>query len=117
VTVIAAAEPVLTIHGLCQDQSIQPATAANSCTTVVTREAFERLLDSMNITGKPLTPETRRNLAEVYAQYLVLERPATKAGLESTPRFSEIMRWWRLRTLAGLYRGNLQEQFKSPSPD
>jgi PPIC-type PPIASE domain len=116
-TVVAASEPVVTIHGRCEDQSIQPEAAANSCTTVVTREAFEKLLDSMNVTGKTLTPETRRNLAETYAQYLALESPATKAGLESTPRFAEIMRWWRLRTLADLYRGNLQEQFKSPSQE
>ena len=83
----------------------------------MTREAFEKLLDSMNIVGKALTPETRRNLAETYAQYLALERPAIRAGLESTPRFAEIMRWWRLRTLADLYRGNLLEQFKNPSQE
>jgi len=112
---VAASEPVVTIHGLCKDEPVPLSAAANPCTTVVTREAFEKLLDSMNITGKTLTPETRRNLAETYAQYLALERPATKAGLESTPQFAEIMRWWRLRTLADLYRGNLQEHFKTPS--
>jgi parvulin-like peptidyl-prolyl isomerase len=112
---VAASEPVVTIHGLCQDEPIPLSVAANPCTTVVTREAFEKLLDSMNITGKTLTSETRRNLAETYAQYLALERPATKAGLESTSQFAEIMRWWRLRTLADLYRGNLQEHFKTPS--
>src|ERR1700686_5216400 len=69
----------------------------------------------MNIVGKTLTPETRRNLAETYAQYLALERLATKAGLDSTAQFAEIMHWWRLRTLADLYRANLQERFKNPS--
>jgi parvulin-like peptidyl-prolyl isomerase len=69
----------------------------------------------MNVASKDLTPTTRRNLAETYAQYLALERPATKAGLETTPQFTEIMRWWRLRTLADLYRGNLQEQLKNPT--
>jgi parvulin-like peptidyl-prolyl isomerase len=71
----------------------------------------------MNISGKPLTPESRRNLAEVYVQYLALEPPATKAGIESTERFEAIMRWWHLRSLADLYRVELQEQFKNPSPD
>jgi hypothetical protein len=113
--VVAASDPVVTVHRLCENQSIQPAAAANSCTTVVTREQFEMLLNSMNITGKTLTPETRRNLAQTYAEYLALERPATKAGLESTARFAQIMNWWRLRTLADLYRGNLREQFKNPS--
>jgi hypothetical protein len=116
-TAVAASDPVLTIQGLCEDHPVQPPAAAEPCTAVVTREAFERLLDSMNITGRTITPEIRRNLAETYAQYLGLERLATKAGLEKTPQFAEIMRWWRLRTLADLYRGNLQEQFRSPSHD
>jgi hypothetical protein len=114
-TVVAASDPVITIHGFCENRLTQPSTAANSCTTVVTRDEFEKLVNSMNIVGKKLGPETRRNLAETYAQYLALERPATKAGLERTPQFAEIMRWWRLRTLADLYRSNLQEEFKNPS--
>jgi len=116
-TAVKASEPVITIYGTCEGQSSQNATASDPCATVVTREAFERLLDSMNVTGKPLTPQTRRNLAEVYGQYLSLERPAMKAGLDGTARFEEIMRWWRLRTLAGMYRGKLIEEFKSPSAE
>lgn len=115
-TAIAASDPVVTIHGLCRDQSI-PLPAASACTTVVTREEFETLLNSMNVTGKTLTPETRRNLAETYAHYLAMEPPATQAGLETTPRFAEIMRWWRLRSLADMYRGKLEEEFKNPSED
>lgn len=115
-TVVKASDPVVTVHALCEDQSI-PLEAANSCTTVITREKFETLLNSMNIMGKTLTPETRRSLAVTYAQYLALERPATKAGFDSTGRFEEIMRWWRLRTLADMYRANLQEQFKHSSQE
>jgi hypothetical protein len=114
---IASSEAVVTIRGLCGNKSVPPTTATNSCATVVTREAFERLLDSMNILSKPLTPETRRSLAEVYAEYLALEGPATKEDLENTPRFAEIMNWWRLRTLAALYRGALLDRFKNPSAD
>jgi hypothetical protein len=116
-TALARTEPVITIPGLCEDKTTRVAAATNSCVTVVTREAFEKLLNSMNVAGKTLSSETRRNLAETYAQYLALERPATKAGLENTPQFAEIMRWWRLRTLADLYRGGLQAQFKNPSRD
>jgi hypothetical protein len=115
-TPVGMSEPVITIHGACDDRPTIPAAEITSCNTVVTRETFERLINSMNVAGKTLMPETRRNLAETYAQYLALERPAAKTGLESTPQFTEIMRWWRLRTLADMYRGNLQEQFKNPSP-
>jgi parvulin-like peptidyl-prolyl isomerase len=81
----------------------------------VTRAEFEKLMNSMNVVGKPLSAQTRRNLAETYAQYLAYEQPATNAGIETTQRFADIMRWWRLKTLADLYIGSLQEQFKNPS--
>jgi hypothetical protein len=113
--VVSGSEAVITIHGLCNDRSIHPDTPAGTCETVITRDAFERLLNSMNVLEKTVAPETRRNLAEIYAEYRAFEGPATNAGLEATPRFQEIMRWWRLRTLAGLYRGSLQEQFKNVS--
>jgi hypothetical protein len=115
--VVSGSEAVITIHGPCNDRSIQPDTAAGICDTVITRDAFERLLNSMNVLEKAIAPATRRNLAEVYAEYLAFEGPATDAGLEETSRFQEIMRWWRLRTLAGLYRGSLQDQFKNASPE
>jgi hypothetical protein len=116
-TPIGMSEPVITIHRVCDDRATVPMADAKSCNTVITRETFEKLINSMNVAGKTLTPETRRNLAETYAQYLALEQPAAKTGLESTPQYAEIMRWWRLRTLADMYRGNLQEQFKNPSPE
>ena len=116
-TVVAASDAVITIHRPCDDSSKQSAGDTNPCTTIVSKEAFERLIDSMNVLGKALGPETRRELAEVYAQYLAFEAPATRAGLENTARFTEVMRWWRLRTLAGLYSGSLKEQFKNPSAE
>jgi hypothetical protein len=113
---LALSEPVITLHGPCAEIK-PPETATLPCITVVTRESFEKLLTSMNVTGKAITPETRRNLAETYAQYLALEPLAAKAGLDNTARFAEIMRWWRLRTLADMYRATLQEQDKNVSPD
>ncbi len=113
--VVVASEPLITIHGQCEDPTIKTSAATNPCTTIVTREAFEELINSMNIADKAITSKTRRDLAETYAQYLIFERLATKAHLAGTPQFAEIMRWWRLRTLADLYRRNLQEQFQHSS--
>jgi hypothetical protein len=111
---VAASDAVITIHGSCGKQ---PVADGKTCTTVVTREAFEELVNSMNVTNKVLSPETRRNLAETYADYLALERVAVQAGLENTPQFAEIMRWWRLRTLADMYRGELQAKFAHPTAE
>ncbi len=111
---VAASDAVITIHGLCEPGK-KSGTGDQPCTTVVTREAFEKLVDSMNVTNKALSQETLRNLAETYADYLALERPAVQAKLDGTPQFTEVMRWWRLRTLADMYRGGLQSQFAHPS--
>src|ERR1700686_2827247 len=78
---VAASDAVITIHGLC-DSGKQPGAGEQSCTTVVTREAFEKLVDSLNVTNKALSQETRRNLAEAYADYLALERAAVQAKLD-----------------------------------
>jgi hypothetical protein len=114
---VAASEAVITIRKPCSADPAPLMSAGNSCTTVVTREAFEHLIESMNVAGRQLTPEFKRNLADTYAEYLALEPQATKFGLQDTQRFAEIMQWWRLRTLADLYRSSLQDQFKIPSAD
>ncbi|MGA3348763.1 MAG: peptidylprolyl isomerase [Candidatus Sulfotelmatobacter sp.] len=113
---IALTGAVITIQGLC-DATKPMDPEEKPCATVVTQEAFEKLISSMNVTKKPLSQETRRNLAETYADYLMLERPAVEAGLENTPQFSEVMRWWRLRTLADMYRGALRTKFAHPSAE
>jgi len=119
---VTASDAVITIHGLCgpgkqPEPNEQPEADEKSCTKVVTRGAFETLVNSMNVTNKTLSPETRRNLAETYAEYLALERVAVQAKLDDTPQFADIMRWWRLRALADMYRGGLQAQFAHPSPE
>lgn len=111
----AAADAVITIHGLCGSDKAESGTA--SCTTIITRQEFETLLNAMNVTNKAVTPEMRRNLAETYADYLIMERPAAQAKLDDTPQFAEVMRWWRLRTLAEMYRGGLEARFAQPSTD
>lgn len=113
---VAPSDAVITIRGLCSIPK-HSGQDAKTCTMEVTRDQFEQLVNSMNVLDKTLGPETLRKLAEVYAEYLALEQPAVDAGLEKTARFDEIMRWWRLRTLAGLYRGSLQEQFRNPSTE
>lgn len=109
---VTASDGVITIHGRCEPDK-QPATDGKSCTTIVTREEFEKLINSMNVTNKTLSQETRRNLAETYADYLTLERLAVEAKLDQTPQFAEIMRWWRLRTLADMYRGGCRHGLRN----
>jgi parvulin-like peptidyl-prolyl isomerase len=57
----------------------------------------------------------RRNLAQAYAELLAYAQAADKAGLEKDPKFTELMRLLRLRTLADFYRRTLEEKYRHPS--
>jgi PPIC-type PPIASE domain len=107
-------QSVISIHGLCEDSATDAAMEPSSCLTVVTREQFEELMNSINLAGQSLPPAARRNLAQSYVQFLAFERAARKAGLEDTAQFAEIMRWLRLRTASDLYRRKLGEEFRNP---
>ena len=113
---IAPAQPVITIHGLCEDNA-QKKRAAGPCSKVITREEFEKLVNALNPGGQSISPHARQTFAQIYAESLALEAAARNAGLENTPQFSEIMTWMRLRTVADLYRRSLEEKYKTPAPE
>ena len=109
---VGPTQPVITVHGLCAT----PADPA-SCNKVITREAFEKLMNALNPSGQAISPKGRQNLAQTYAEYLAFEKAARGAGTEDTPEFHEVMDWVRLPTIADLYRRSLQEKFRTPSPE
>src|SRR5271166_6720111 len=48
---IPAAQPVITVHGLCQDNGRVASGKEDACETVVTRGEFERLMNAVNLGG------------------------------------------------------------------
>ena len=58
-----------------------------------------------------------KTLAQPYVEALAFADAARKAGTEDTEEFREVMFWVRLRTIADLYRGNLQEKYRAPEPE
>src|SRR5438132_2622050 len=109
---VGPTQPVITIHALCET-----AADAASCNKVITREAFEKLMNALNPSGQTISPKGRQNLAQTYAEYLAFEKAARGAGIEDTPEFREVMDWVRLRTIADLYRRSLQEKYRTHSPE
>jgi hypothetical protein len=107
-------DAVITLRGVCSSVTATQE-KDESCKTVVSRREFEFLADSINLGGKPISPVARQNLAKAYAQYLVYEQPAKKAGVENSEKYAEIMRWLRLRMLTDLLREQIAEQFRAPS--
>ena len=107
-------DAIITLRGVCAT----PGTAVqekDSCKTVVSRREFESLANAINLGGKPISMAARQNLAKAYAEYLVYEEPAKKAGVEDSAQYREIMRWLRLRMLTDVFREQINEQYRTPS--
>jgi len=114
---IGAEQPVISVQGLCGDHPNAAQKNSPPCSRTITREQFERLMNALNPGAQPVPPGGRQNLGQTYAEYLAFEAAAAKTGMLDTPQFHEIMDWVRLRTIAEVYRRNLQEKFRTPSPE
>ena len=110
-------EPVITVRGLCADEAGRKSHPANSCSKQITRREFERLMNALNPGGQSISLNGRQNLAQAYVEALAFSDAARKAGTEDTEEFREVMFWVRLRTIADLYRRNLQEKYRTPGPE
>jgi hypothetical protein len=109
---VGAGETVVTIHGFCPNL---PGKSGDACSTVLTKEQFEKVLAAVNQSGAPMPPVAIRNMAERYVQIMAFADAAEKQGLDKDPKFQELMRIVRLNSLAEAYRRSLEEKFRSPS--
>jgi len=119
---VAPAQPVITVKGVCSSAPVKktaggpaPKAAATACETVVTKADFERLLNALNSSNQNIPTAMRRNLAQAYVEFLSFAQAAHKAGLDKDPRFLEIMKLMRMRTLEDIYRRNLEEKYRTPA--
>ena len=111
-TQIAPQETVITIHGVCSGQADKSA-----CTTTMSKEQFETLVQSLNATNQTITTPMRRNLGQAYVELLAGAQAGEQAGIEKTELYQEVMRVMRLRTLSDLNRRRLEEQSRNPGQD
>jgi hypothetical protein len=114
---VGEAQAVITIRGLCAQDANNSSKPGDSCSKQITRKDFERLMHALNPGGQSVSPNGRQNLAQAYVEALAFEDAAGKAGTEDTEEFREVMFWVRLRTIADLYRRNLQEKYRTPEPE
>lgn len=116
---VPATAPVITVEGVCpaappKSAAAGQTTVQQACTTTVTKAQFEKLLNALNSTNQPIPPAMRRNLAQAYVELLAFSQAAEKAGIDKDQRFLEVMRLVRMRTLADLYRRDLEEKYRTP---
>jgi parvulin-like peptidyl-prolyl cis-trans isomerase-like protein len=100
--------PVITIEGLCdQPTGTAAKDASSNCKIVVTREQFERLIDSL---GPNLPPARRSQFATAYPRVLLFSKKAKEMGLDKEPRYQEMMSWASLQALTDQLTTQLQEK-------
>jgi parvulin-like peptidyl-prolyl cis-trans isomerase-like protein len=110
---VAPDAPVVTIHGLCPDGKPK----SDSCVMVMTRQQFENMVTSINITNQNFTPAAMKNLATTFVTILSLADAGAREGVDKDPRFQELLRVARTRALADAYRRYLQEKSANPSEE
>jgi len=115
---VAPTDAVITIHGLCPEGQTPPSgTDTSSCTTVITKQQFDDIINAVAQPGQPVPREIYKNLGQRYADLLTLDDAAIKAGAENDPRFKIQMQLDRMQQLAGRYRYNLTEEYLKVSDD
>jgi hypothetical protein len=110
---VAPSQPVITVHGVCEEGKEKGAADASACVTVITREQFEKLEQALH-QGQELPANARRNLGKLYAEYTTIEAATRKAGMEDTAEFHEFMKWMRAVAVSEYYRRKLQEKLSNP---
>gem|GEM_PF-351318 len=119
---VASTQSVITVQGVCASTparktgtaaTAKPA-AGGPCKTVVTKADFEKLLNALNPANQAIAPAMRRNLAQAYVELLTFNQAAQKAGIDKDPKFAEVMRLVRMRTLQDFYRRELEEKYRTP---
>lgn len=120
---VPADAPVITIPGVCESAATHTAAGARAsaskpkadCQTVITRQQFE---DMANALQPNMNPQTKRRLAEVYPRMLIMAQEAHKRGLDSDPKFKEMLKFARLQILSQELGRSMKEQAdKVPAPD
>jgi hypothetical protein len=103
VKVVAPEETVLTVKGVCADTSKQGA----ECKTAISRAQFERIADALQ---PNMSPPIRRQLATAYTRALLMSAAAEKRGLDKTPKFEQMLAFYRMQILSGELSRTLQEE-------
>jgi hypothetical protein len=97
---------VITIPGLCDERPVDKSKAAD-CKTVVTRAAFEQLVETVAPT---MAPRARKQLATQYGAALVMAHKAHQMGLDQGPKFEELLKVARLGVLTKELNQVLQDE-------
>ena len=112
---IAPDAAVLTINGVCPEQTAASQTPSPDCKTIVTKAEFEKLANGI---APNMTPQLRRQLANILPRLIAMSSQAKKKGLENTPRYEETLKFAKMQILTNELQRSIQEDAsKIPQDD
>jgi hypothetical protein len=97
---LAPGEPVLAIHGVCDD-----------CTVAVSKKQFDLLLGVLFAGGS----NSKMRLAQSYADVLASAHAARQLGLDDSPEYQASLQWLQEKTLADMLRRRLEKESEAVS--
>ncbi|HUN88043.1 MAG TPA: peptidylprolyl isomerase [Terriglobales bacterium] len=103
---------VITLPGFCPDAPKGTDPKSPACKTVVTKAAFEKLIDTLN---PKMPPPARQSVANEYAKMLVLSDEAKKQGLTETQHYKDLLTFLKMQVAAQELLRHVQEETK-PTP-
>jgi parvulin-like peptidyl-prolyl cis-trans isomerase-like protein len=122
---VPADAPVITVVGVCPAQpkavaakgtAAKPATAAKTpaaktspadCKTVITKAEFEKLANGVS---PNMTPQLKKQLANVLPRLIAMSSEAKKKGLDKSPRFEETVKFAKMQILTNELQRSIQEE-------
>jgi len=102
---VAPDAAIITIEGLCDNPPADK--TAGSCSTTITRDQFEKLLQSIQ---PNLPARARRQFANRYVNALIMSQKAHEMGLDQGPKFDERMKLARIQILSQALSQAIQEK-------
>jgi hypothetical protein len=109
---VAPNDAVITLTGACPDAG--NTSPAAECKSVVTRAEFERIKNAL----APEAPESaNRQIAQGYAQALVVNNEALKEGVQNDPGAEEVFKYARMRAMQQLLARRVQQNASNISDD
>lgn len=110
---VGPTQPVITVHGVCEESKDKTAPDTGACQTVITREQFEKLEQALHPDSQ-MPAKARNNLGKLYAEYITIAAATRKSGMEDTPEFREFTNWMRALAATEYYRRRLEQKYSNP---
>jgi hypothetical protein len=88
-------------------------TSAADCKTVITKAEFEKLANGI---APNITPQLKRQLANVLPRLIAMSDEAKKKGLDQTPQYAETVKFAKMQILSQQLQRKIQEDAAKVPP-